>query len=87
MSPEPDLTTWCVLSRTDCSLCEAMLTALCQLFGARAECIQVRDIEGDPLLESKYGQRLPVLLIDGEFVCAYHLDRARLAAYLPEAAS
>ena len=82
MSVEPDLSQWRVLSRADCSLCEAMLVELCDLFGARAEAIQVQDIDGDSELERKYGQRLPVLLIEDEFVCAYRLDRERLGAWL-----
>jgi hypothetical protein len=74
---------WLVLSRPDCSLCETLLQELMELPGVRAEQVQVQDISGDVELERKYGQRIPVLLIDGEFVCAYRLDRARLGAYLP----
>jgi hypothetical protein len=77
-----NLAQWRVLSRTDCSLCEAMLVELCELFGEQAQAIQVQDIEGDAELERKYGQRLPVLLIDDEFVCAYRLDRERLGPWL-----
>lgn len=76
------LTDWRVLSRPECSLCDTMLAELGELFGERAAQIQVQDISGNIELENRYGQRIPVLLIDGDFVCAYRLDRARLAAYL-----
>lgn len=83
-NPANQLTDWLVLSRPDCSLCEEMLAELCELFGERAARIRVQDISGDALLESRYGRRVPVLLIDGDFVCAYRLDRARLASYLAD---
>lgn len=80
---QANLAEWRVLSRADCSLCETMLLELYALFGEQAQDIEVMDIEGDEELERKYGQRLPVLLIDGEFVCAYRLDRDRLNGWLP----
>ena len=56
---------------------------LAELLGpAAAAAVQVVDIEGDPELEGKYGTRIPVLLADGEFVCAYRLDAERVQAYL-----
>ena len=74
---------WTVYSRADCSLCEHMLEELAGLLGpADAAAVQVVDIEGDPELERKYGTRIPVLLSDGEFVCAYQLDPERVRGYL-----
>lgn len=79
-----DFSTWRVLSRADCSLCEAMLGELCELLGPNAAAVQVQDIGEDPQLERQYGQRIPVLLIDGEFVCAYRLDPQRVRNYLTD---
>ena len=74
---------WTVYSRTDCSLCEHLLEELAELLGpAVAAAVQVVDIAGDPELERKYGTRIPVLLADGEFVCAYRLDVERVRACL-----
>lgn len=74
---------WTVYSRADCSLCEHLLEELAELLGpAAAAGVQVVDIEGDPELERKYGTRIPVLLADGEFVCAYRLDPQRVRPYL-----
>ena len=42
--------------------------------------MQVVDIDGQPELERKYGTRIPVLMADGEFVCAYRLDVERVRA-------
>jgi hypothetical protein len=74
---------WTVYSRADCSLCERMLEELAELLGpARAAAVEVVDIDGDPELERKFGTRIPVLLADGEFVCAYRLDLERVRACL-----
>ena len=74
---------WTVYSRTDCSLCEHRWEELAELLGpAVAAAVQVVDIAGDPELERKYGTRIPVLLADGEFVCAYRLDVERVRACL-----
>ena len=72
---------WTVYSRADCSLCEHMLEELAEVLGPQAA-VQVVDIDGEPELERKYGARIPVLLADGEFVCAYRLDAQRVRAYL-----
>lgn len=76
-------THWAVYSREGCKLCEEMLVDLAQLLDPEvAAQVVVIDITGDPDLERKYGQRVPVLLADGEFVCAYRLDTERLQPYL-----
>jgi thioredoxin reductase (NADPH) len=73
------MTTWTVLSRAECSLCEQLLTELAEeLSPAEAARVSVVDIDADPELVRKYGHRVPVLLADGEFVCDYRLDRARV---------
>ena len=74
---------WTVFSRPGCGLCEEMLEELASVLPpAEAARVQVIDIDADPELTRKYGTRIPVLLVDGEFVCAYRLDRQRVAAHL-----
>lgn len=78
-------TQWAVYSREGCGLCDELLVDLAELLGpAAASQVIVVDITGDPELERKYGQRVPVLLADGEFVCAYRLDVERVRGYLGE---
>nr|WP_298725571.1 glutaredoxin family protein [uncultured Steroidobacter sp.] len=73
------MTTWTVLSRAECSLCEQLLTELAEeLSPAEAAQVSVVDVDGDPALARKYGHRVPVLLADGDFVCDYRLDRERV---------
>ena len=72
---------WTVYSRADCSLCERLLEELAELLGPEAAAaVQVVDIEGQPELERRYGSRIPVLMADDEFVCAYRLDVERVKA-------
>jgi hypothetical protein len=73
---------WRVYSRPDCCLCEQMIEELAALLGPAAESAEVVDISGDATLERKYGARVPVLMADGEFVCAYRLDRERVQQLL-----
>lgn len=73
---------WRVYTRPGCCLCEEMLEELAQLLGPAAEQVQVVDISFDARLEQKYGSRIPVLTCDGDFVCAYRLDRERLQLLL-----
>jgi hypothetical protein len=77
------VTEWTVLSRAECSLCEQMLVELAELLSpAEAARVAVVDIDQDAALARKYGQRIPVLLADGEFVCDYRLDRERVRLLL-----
>jgi hypothetical protein len=77
----PIVTKWIVYSRPDCSLCDAFLHDLAAALGAAAAAdVTVVDVDSDPDLARKYGQRIPVLLADGEFVCAYGLDVERVRA-------
>jgi glutaredoxin len=73
-----------VLSRNYCHLCDDMIAAL-KIFQSRNQLqfdIAVVDVDLDAALESRYGDKVPVLL-DGESeICHYFLDEARLAARL-----
>lgn len=44
--------------------------------------VEVVDISDDDDLERLYGARVPVLTADGEVVCAYYLDRDKVAQKL-----
>ena len=76
------MTHWLLYVRQDCSLCEEMLGELAEALGPEAAAVEVRDVDADPELAARYGQKVPVLLADGEFLCCYRLDRERLQPYL-----
>ena len=74
---------WTVYSRPHCSLCEQLLHELAGLLPVEeASRVAVIDIGQNAELERKYGTRVPVLVADNEFVCAYRLDAARVRALL-----
>lgn len=75
---------WTLYSRPGCSLCEVLMVELAELLGPAAAQVRVVDITDDPELERKYGQRIPVLLADDDFVCAYRLDVERVRGYLAD---
>jgi Glutaredoxin-like domain (DUF836) len=81
----PIVRQWTVYSRPDCSLCDEFLLDLAAALGpAAAAEVTVVDVDSDPDLAGKYGQRIPVLVADGEFVCAYRVDIARVRALLAD---
>lgn len=72
---------WTVYSRADCSLCDQLLAELAALLGPQAAAeVRVIDIGQHPALQRKYGGRIPVLMADDEFVCAYRVDADRVKA-------
>jgi hypothetical protein len=74
---------WTVYGRADCGLCEEMLAELVAVLGAEAAAdVTVLDVDADPEAQRKYGNRVPVLLADDEFVCAFRLDEERVRGYL-----
>ncbi len=65
-----------------CHLCEDMAVALRGLGLAFLE----RDVDADPALEARFGDLVPVLMLEHEGqqveVCHYFLDSARLRSLL-----
>lgn len=53
-----------------------------ELGGTAAFEVDVIDIEADPALEAKYGERVPVLEADGRELCHYFLDVPKVREYL-----
>ena len=73
---------WTVYTRAECGLCEQLQQELAELLGPAAAGVQVVDVDQDPELQRRYGHRVPVLMADGDFVCAYRLDRDRVEVLL-----
>lgn len=69
-------------SRSYCHLCSDMAAALEAARSGRDFQVDVIDLEDHPELESRYGERVPVLVLDGREVFHYHFDAALLEAAL-----
>ena len=72
-----------LVSRADCELCDHFLDALNQLQAQAAlPPIARLDVDGDPVLQRRWGLKVPVLLLDGALVCWGRLDSAELLRIL-----
>ncbi len=76
------MTDWTLYVRGECSLCEQFQEDLVGLMGERARQIQLVDVSSDPRLESRYGTKIPILLVDDEIVCMYRVDVERVRAHM-----
>ena len=71
-----------VLGREYCHLCEDMVAGLRTLQVRHGFEIRVVDVDADPVLEARWGELVPVLLLGDEELCHYHLDTAAVDARL-----
>lgn len=71
-----------VYSRPNCGLCDEFKFQLAELLGQRAADVQVVDVDSHPELKRKYGDRIPVLTVDGDYVCGVRVDVERVRRYL-----
>ena len=73
-----------VYGREACHLCQDMILALRNLQAQVSFDFQVVDIDSDPELAARYGDKIPVLLspFTNQEICHYFLDLAALDDYL-----
>jgi thiol-disulfide isomerase/thioredoxin len=72
-----------VLTRANCELCEQFLLALSQLAQRYPlPPIAAADVDENEELARRYGLKIPVLLLDGTFVCATRFDAEELLRIL-----
>lgn len=69
-------------SRAWCHLCDDMLTGLQSLQSGLSLELTVIDVDSDPALEQRFGDRVPVLMHGERELCHYHLDSAAVTDYL-----
>ena len=71
-----------VYSRNYCHLCDDMIAALQQLQGRYVFEIKVVDVDSDAALETRYGERVPVLEAAGRELCHYFMDEPAVTDFL-----
>lgn len=69
-------------SRAWCHLCDDMLSGLQSLQSGLSFELTVIDVDSDPALEQRFGDRVPVLMHGERELCHYHLDSAAVTDYL-----
>ena len=70
-----------LLTRAYCHLCDDMRAALAPLALQAGTPIVELDVDADPDLEARFGDRVPVLVqgdIDGHELCHFRLDAKRV---------
>ena len=72
-------------TKPDCSLCDEAAEALERVRGRAPFHLEVVDISSDPELRERYGERIPVVLVDGEPAFEYIVDEAALENRLSKA--
>lgn len=78
-----------LLTRAGCSLCERTAARLAELSGELEFDVTVTDVDaaaaaGNPALRAEFGDRLPVVMLDGREHSYWELDEPRLRADFQE---
>lgn len=66
-----------VLVRADCRTCDRMalvVRAVCEEVGEDWATVDVDDDAADPELRGEFGDRVPVVLVDGEELAAWRVE-------------
>jgi glutaredoxin len=79
------MSTLILYTKPDCSLCDAAAAALSRVRDRVSFDLDVVDISADPELRARYGERIPVVLVDGELAFEYEVDEQALAERLSAA--
>jgi glutaredoxin len=67
-----------LLTRPGCHLCDVAKEAMARVAGESGESWREVDISGDRELEGEYGDRIPVVLLDGREHGYWRVEEARL---------
>jgi hypothetical protein len=67
-----------LMTRPGCHLCEDAKAALYRVVAVTGDRWTERDVSGDPELEREYGDRLPVVLLDGREHGYWRVEEDRL---------
>jgi glutaredoxin len=67
-----------LLTRQGCHLCENAATTLEQIAAEAGLVTAVQDVDADPELQAEYGDRVPVVLLDGQEHSNFTVDVPRL---------
>jgi hypothetical protein len=71
-----------LLSRTGCHLCDDARTVVAAVADELGVGWDERDVDGDAALADEYGDRVPVVLLDGAEHSYWRVDAVRLRAAL-----
>ena len=67
-----------LFGRTYCHLCDDMAAALAPIVARTDASVEIVDVDSDPALEARFGDRVPVLFAGADELCHYFLDGDRV---------
>ena len=67
-----------LLTRADCHLCAVAAETLDRVAGEAGLTVAVVDVDADPGMQAEYGDRVPVVLLDGQEHSYFTVDVPRL---------
>ena len=67
-----------LLTRSGCHLCEIAAETLARIAGEAGVEVDAVDVDTDPDLQAEYGDRVPVVLLDGREHSYFTVDVERL---------
>lgn len=79
MTADPRVT---LMTRRDCSLCEKAAAVVARICAELGTGWVSQDVDQDPELRAEYGDRLPVILIDGREHGYWRVEEERFRAAL-----
>ncbi|MCT1684758.1 Glutaredoxin-like domain [Corynebacterium appendicis CIP 107643] len=71
-----------VMVRRTCGSCARVTEQITPVVAAAGARLQTVDVDTDPELMAEYGDRVPVIVIDGEEFACWEVDNDELAAEL-----
>jgi hypothetical protein len=74
-----------LLVRAYCHLCDEMSNDLAPLLASGDATVELIDVDSDPALETRWGDKVPVLLYGDRELSRYRLDAAAVLRWLRDA--
>jgi hypothetical protein len=71
-----------LITRRACHLCAEMAAVIDAVARTEPLALEVCEVDADPVLTARYGEQVPVLLINGRKAFKYRLDAAALCRRL-----
>ena len=72
------MTALTLYSRPGCHLCDEMKAVVDRVAAREPLSVEIVDISGDPGLEERYGQEVPVLMVNGRKAAKYRIAEEEL---------
>lgn len=68
-----------IYSKPDCHLCDEAKSILARMQRRYGFQLHEVNITGDPALLAEYGERIPLIYVNGHLVCKYFVDEKAVA--------